>query len=391
MDIFILGNTLIIAAAFLCWGLLYMAFKRTFVLLIGTVFLGVIAAIACFGFTVGQKGLAHLLWAVPIAIVLILSSYYLLSIKVKAPIQHLSEVIRKMSEKDLTVEIDEKFMHEQYEIKEIVDSVKALIDSSRILMTDLDRSSSELLNSSSQINTSSSSISSGASEQASGIEEISSSIEEMTANIQNNSDNAHESKNISQKTSSQLQLSYKGVEEAVSLMTKIHNEVRIVTQIASQTNILALNASIEASKAGAAGRGFAVVANEVRDLAEQSNISASAIINLTQLGVDKINQVMKEIGVLNTENQKSTELVAEVAAASNEMNIGANQINSSIQELSKVVQENAASSEELSATSQLLYDTAKRLSSIVKTYEYKEVEIINMDSQNKIQNKTKTA
>ncbi|TLX72131.1 hypothetical protein E9993_18885 [Labilibacter sediminis] len=378
MDIFILGITLIIAAAFVCWGLLYLAFKNTFVLFIGSIFLAVIASVACFGFTVGNKGLVHLFWAVPIAIVLILGSYYLLSLKVKAPIQHLTEVLRKMSVKDLSANVDEKYANEKYEIKEIIDSVQELINSSRELMLNLDTSSTNLLNSSSHINSSSSSISNGATEQASGIEEISSSIEEMTANIQNNSDNAKKSKTISVHANSQLQTAYKEIEEAAGLMNKINNEVSIVTKIAGQTNILALNASIEAAKAGAAGKGFAVVASEVRKLAELSNISAAEITKLTREGVSKINQINTDIGKLNDETAKSTELVTEVSAASEEMNIGANQINNSIQELSKVVQENAASSEELSATSNSLLETAQKLSAIVKAYNYKEAEIIPM-------------
>lgn len=390
MDIFMLGNTLIIAAAFLCWGLLYLSFKQTFVFFIGSIFLAVIALIACFAFTVGNKGLAHLFWAVPIAIVLIFGSYYFLSIKVKDPIQHLTNILRKMSQKDLSINVNEKYNNEKYEIKEIIDSVQELITSSRDLMTNLDNSSTNLVNSSSHINSSSLSISSGASEQASGIEEISSSIEEMTTNIQSNSENAQKSKNISVKANNQLQLSYKGVEEAAQLMEKINNEVIIVTKIAEQTNILALNASIEAAKAGVVGRGFSVVANEVRKLAELSTLSAAEITKLTKNGVEKVNMVKQEIGELNAETSKSTELVSEVAAASQEMNIGATQINSSTQELSKVVQENAASSEELSATSQLLLETAQKLSKIVKTYNFKETEIITFKVKSKLE-KTKIA
>ncbi len=378
MSIFILGILLIVLAGFLCWGILRLTFKNTFVFFIGSIFLFVIDAVACFAFTVGQKGLINLAWAVPLAIFMIIGSYYLLSIKVKAPIQHLTSVVKRMSKKDITSDIDDRFKNEKYEIKDIVDSVQELITSTRQLMQDLNQGSNELLNSSSQINSSTHSISNGASEQASGIEEISSSVEEMTANIHNNSSNAVESRNISTKANQQLQISFKGVQEAVKLMNEIHKEVEIVTQIAAQTNILALNASIEASKAGAAGKGFSVVANEVRTLAEQSTISANEITQLTLSGVHKINQVMEEIAELNTETQKSAELVNEVASASQEMNIGAEQINSSIQDLTKTVQENAASSEELSATSGSLFETANKLANIVNQYKYKQSEIISI-------------
>ena len=390
MDIFILGNSLIMLAGVLCWFLLYLAFKRTFVLFIGSVFLFIIASIACFGFTVGVKGLIHLIWAVPVAIPMILGGYYILSKKVKEPIQHLTEVVKKMSQKDLTTNVDKKYLKEQFEIKEIVSSIQALINTNRDLMSNLDESSTNLLNSSSHINSSSQTINNGATEQASGIEEISSSIEEMTANIQNNSNNAQESKKITNNANEQLSISNKAVAEAVLLMDKINAEVSAVTQIAGQTNILALNASIEAAKAGAAGKGFAVVATEVRKLAELSGISAQQITQLAKEGVEKINQILEEINSVNNETSRSSELVSEVAAASQEMNIGANQINSSIQELSKVVQENAASSEELSATSHSLLETAEKLSDIVRSYEYKETQIINIDRKAK-KKQSKTA
>jgi hypothetical protein len=88
MDTFILGLILIALAGLACWGIVYIAYKRTFVFAIGSIFLAVMDAIACFAFTVGQKGLIHLTWAVPIAIILILTSYTILSKRIKEPIQH---------------------------------------------------------------------------------------------------------------------------------------------------------------------------------------------------------------------------------------------------------------------------------------------------------------
>lgn len=381
MDIFTLGIILIVLAGALCWVFVYMAFKKSFVLLIGTVFLGVIDMVACFGFVVGNKGLIHLAWAVPIAIVAILSSYYILARKVKVPIQHLTALLQKMSNKDLTLNVEKRFLKEQYEIKDVAIAVDKLVTTNRAMMKQLDENSTVLLSSSSNINASSGSISSGASEQASGIEEISTSVEEMTANIMTNSENANKSKNISSDAQKSLDVSYNKVVDAVSLMKKIDEHTVLVSQIASQTNILALNAAIEAAKAGDAGRGFAVVAKEVRSLAEQSTVAANQITQMTQEGVEQVNNVLSEITELVNQTKKSSALIQEVAAASDEMNIGANQINSAIQELNGVVQENAASSEELSATSEQLLSTAKSLSELVSAYEFHETQIISINKK----------
>ncbi len=179
MSIFILRISLIIFAGELRWGTLRITFKNTFVFFIGSAFLLVMVAIACIGFTVAQKGLIHLIWTVPFAIVMIIASYYFLAKKVKAPIQHSTKVVKKISNKDITANIDEKFKYEKYEIKDIVESVQQLITSTREFMYDLDISITELLNSISQINSSTSAICNSASKQSIGIEEISTSIEEM--------------------------------------------------------------------------------------------------------------------------------------------------------------------------------------------------------------------
>lgn len=371
MSIFTLGVVLIVLAGVLCWFIVYWAFRKSFVLLIGSLFLAVIDAVACFAFVVGNQGLVHLAWAVPVSIVLIVSSYFVLSKKVKDPIQHLTIILQKMSEKNLKDDVDEKFLHEQYEIGEVTAAVMKLMDSNRQMVKLMDDSSSVLVGSSSNITSSSSSISSGASEQASGIEEISTSIEEMTANIATNADNAKKSQNLSAEAQSQLELSFKKVKDNVELMKLIDEQTAFVRQIAEQTNILALNASIEAVKAGEAGKGFSVVAKEVRTLAEQANIASNKIVAMVKDGVNQVNEVMDEITLLVTQTGESLRLVQEVAAASEEMNIGANQINSAIQELNSVVQENAASAEELSASSTQLLDEAKGMKGIVNTYQYK--------------------
>ncbi len=370
MDIFTLGVILIVLAGALCWLFVYWAFKKSFVLLIGTVFLAVIDVVACFGFVVGNKGLIHLVWAVPVAIVAILSSYFVLSKKVKDPIQHLTLLLQKMSEKDLKDDVDDRFLKGQYEIQDIALAVKKLVASNREMVKMLDDSSSVIVGSSSNITSSSSNISSGASEQASGIEEISTSVEEMTANIMNNADNAVKSRQISEQVQKQLDLAYRKVKINVALMSKIDEQTAYVSQIAEQTNILALNASIEAVKAGDAGRGFSVVAKEVRSLAEQSNEAAGEIVKMAKEGVDQVNDVVSEINELVSKTQESARLVQEVAAASEEMNLGATQINSAINELNGVVQENAASAEELSASSEQLLDEAKGLKGLVSSYEY---------------------
>ncbi len=381
MDVLLSGIILIIlSGVFVCIALTRI-FKNSFVLPVATLLSITINLIACMAFTVGILGLKHMFWAVPIAISAVFYSFFYLYNKVRTPIALLTDSIERMSNKDLTVDVDENLKTTKYEIKAIVTAVDTLIKDSRSLMVHLSDSANNVLSSSSQISSSSNGISNGASTQASGIEEISTSIEEMTANIKANAYNAQQSKDISNQSYDKLKDSYEHVKLAVDLMNKIKKEVTSIVAIAGQTNILALNASIEAAKAGSTGKGFSVVANEVRKLAERSNLSAENIRKLTLSGMQTINNVMSEFAKLYEESQNSSNLVSEVANATEEMSMGVTQISSSIQELNVIIQDNASTSEELSASAGQLLSLAQNLAAIVNSYEYHEVDVISMDTE----------
>ena len=368
MDTFTLGIILTLTAGIFGWVIVYWAFKKSFILLIGSMFSALIVLVVCLGFIVGSKGLVHASWAIPLAVVTVLSSFFVLSHKVKVPIQYLTHLLQQVSDKDLTNDVKDRFLNEQYEIKDISVAVKRLIESNRETVKMLHDSSITLVDSSSNITSSSANISNGASEQASSIEEISSFSEEMTASIITNADNAKKSQLISLEVQKKLHAAHQLAQENALLTSKINEHTNNISEIAEQTNILALNASIEAAKAGDAGRGFSVVAKEVRKLAEKSNASAVQIVLMAKNGVEKINILLAEISDLVSKTEKSSKLVEAVTTTSIEMNAGAIQINSSIQELNSIVQENAASSEELSASSEQLLGKARGLKTIVETY-----------------------
>lgn len=211
-------------------------------------------------------------------------------------------------------------------------------------------------------------ISRGVMNQASSTEEIAASMEEMGASIQQNADNASRAALISRKTFTDLQEVLKASDQNIASSKRIAETVGVISDIAWRTDILAINASIEAARAGAHGAGFGVVAVEVRKLAERSQAAADEIVALTRESVD----ISRAAGLLLTgltpEIRKTDALLGEIAMSCQEQSSGVEQINISINSLNDIVQENAMASEKLAENANTLAGRAEELKKSVSFF-----------------------
>lgn len=189
-----------------------------------------------------------------------------------------AEVVTRIAEGDLRVEVTTR----NGDTTSMLAAIKSMSQRLSQIISEVRSSADALTSASEEISATAQSMSQAASEQAASVEETSASMEQMSASISQNTENARITDGMASKASGEAGEGGQAVKETVRAMKTIADKIGIVDDIAYQTNLLALNAAIEAARAGEHGRGFAVVADEVRSLASRTARAADDIRHMVE-------------------------------------------------------------------------------------------------------------
>ena len=293
---------------------------------------------------------------------------YFIAVKISDPIVKGVEFAKSISAGDLNTQLTIK---QNDEIGDLAESLSIMASKLTKIISEIIQSSDTIAESSMDLLNSSVKLADGANNQASSAEEISTSMELVLSRIQQNTQNAQETEKIALQAAKGIQIGNESTRALIQSMNNIVEKISIVGEIAKQTNLLAINASIEASRYGMQGKGFAVVAAEIKKLAEKSQLAAKEIDELSNQGLFHARETGNILFEIIPDIEQTAVLVKQIADSSLEQKISSEEINAGIQQLNKVTQQNAGSSFELSISSKNISKQAENLKKLIAYFNIK--------------------
>lgn len=297
-----------------------------------------------------------------------------------AYIDETAETLSKIADGKLSVHLKYEYSGEFQKIK---DALLHISDSMNQVMVGIHESSERVSVGAAELASASQILAEGAEEQAAAIEQLTATTTTVAEQVDNSRTGAETSAKATSQAAAMVEQDQEKMKRMMEAMDEIHATsqqvvgiIQTIEDIASQTNLLSLNASIEAARAGEAGKGFAVVADEIGKLALESSKAANTTKELIEISIREINKgnaiasdamdsLKESVSAINQVNQMIQETAADAAVQAENMK----QLQIGIEEIAHGIQDNSAASQQTSATSEELASQAEILNQMVKKFE----------------------
>lgn len=306
-------------------------------------------------------------------------------VELKDVINSVAYNLRQMAEGNFALDANTNF---QGEMKEIEDAGSDLLQKMNAFFMEIKAASEQINSGADQVSDGAQALAQGATEQASSLEELSASIAEISENVSENAENSQRANALATVSGEVTASTLKEMQEMLAAMNAISMSaenigkvIKVIDDITFQTNILSLNAAVEAARAGTAGKGFAVVADEVRNLAQKSSESAKEITDLVENTISAVSQgeriaqrTSEAFDGLTEKINAVISIVQEIATASEQQANSIQQITVGVDQISSVVQTNSATSEQSAAASEELSSQANMLNTLLTQFKLRSEE-----------------
>jgi len=302
-----------------------------------------------------------LIIAVIITVILIVKRYII------RPLDSAKKYISELSKGNLRAGIS---IHSQDEIGDMLLDLKKMVVNLTSTLLTVKESIDKINATSGKLYSNSNELAQSYSVQKNSIKEISDEINEISQKVKESDGNAQQTGNYAKIASQKLEQGKSAFVQTIDSMNNIKEKVSIITEIAFQTNIIALNAAIEAARAGTYGRGFSVVASEVKKLAEKSSKSAKSINNLSGTSVKIAEQSQNILDEIINQMNKTSKMINEISLASIEQNTSINHVNDAISSLYSLSQQIDSFSGDSSNIAKELNNQTKEMLHVVSFFNF---------------------